>query len=38
MTPPRLGQGGRSALKSCGLSAYEIDKLEASGAVVFNDD
>ena len=38
MTPPRLGQGGRSALKSSGLSAYEIDKLEASGAVVFNDD
>ena len=38
MTPPRLGQGGRSALLGAGLTFDEIHSLQASGAAYLMDD
>ena len=38
MSPPRLGQGGKTALISAGFTLDEINQLTLSGAAVLNDD
>ncbi|MFL2844870.1 MAG: CaiB/BaiF CoA transferase family protein [Candidatus Puniceispirillaceae bacterium] len=38
MSPPRLGQGGKTALIGAGFTVDEINQLTSSGAAVFNDD
>ena len=38
MIPPRVGEGGRSALSAFGFSLDEIEQLEASGAAIFDDE
>jgi crotonobetainyl-CoA:carnitine CoA-transferase CaiB-like acyl-CoA transferase len=38
MNPPRLGQGGRSALLGAGLTPDEIHSLQASGVALLMDD
>ena len=38
MSPPRLGQGGKTALIGAGFTVDEINQLTSSGAAVLNDE